>query len=485
MKNRRHTDKQHPTNLDALKAMRKGGREAQQEQLGPGFHSFSHVHISKKTYTRKAKHKGFPSMRMLVGALLCLFLFCLASCERESDVSVRMIEADQLLLAHPDSALTLLKGMKGDVQQADEWTRQRYKLLLLKAWNKVGSPLDRPVFPHMDSIVFDLVDYMEQSPDQSLLPQTYFQAGRLFSEEGRHEKALLYYKMAQLCDSAYVDDYLMSRILAQTGYIYLRFGMLEEASDMQETAREYCKKAGDTLGVRYCTEDIATIAQMLDTFHVDPAKLVNNRYTVRAVNDKARYYMLKHKSDYDAQSTGDSGILVIEWIFLLIIASSCAYLLYRRFTPRDLQATLAPDIASSEADATDSNGHAATHPHPEPLPKHRFYDADISDLLSERLKVDKPLRQADWQLLEMRLLETFPTFRTTLYALFNLSETEYRISMLIKMDLFPSQIARLMAIGNSTVSQSRLRMAQKAGVGEGTAKDWDSEVLSIPPSPES
>lgn len=45
------------TNLDAIKAMRRGGREAEQELLGPGFHSFNKIHKSKKTYTRKAKHK--------------------------------------------------------------------------------------------------------------------------------------------------------------------------------------------------------------------------------------------------------------------------------------------------------------------------------------------------------------------------------------------------------------------------------------------
>ncbi len=424
----------------------------------------------------------FVSMRKLSCVLLCLILLCLASCERETGVSVRLSEADQLLLAHPDSALTLLKGMKGDVQQADEWTRQRYKLLLLKAWNKAGSPLDKPVFPKMDSIVFDLVDYMEQSRDQSLLPQTYFQAGRLFSEEGKPEKALLYYKMAQLCDSAYVDDYLMSRILAQTGYIYLRYGMLEEASDMQETAREYCKKAGDTLGVRYCTEDIATIAHMRDTFYVEPSKLVNNRYTVRAVNDKARYFMLKQKNDREAKSAKEVVFRVLEWILLLIIVLSCIFLIYSRIAGRSLHAHADGSYSMWEVESQESRDHGSPHLTSESLPKHRFYDADISNLVSERLKVDKPLRQADWQLLEMRLLETFPAFRTSLYALFNLSETEYRICMLIKMDLAPSQIAHLMAIGNSTVSQSRLRMSQKAGIGEGTAKDWDNLVLSIPPS---
>ena len=49
--------KKQPINLDALKAMRRGSREGEQELLGPGFHSSNRVHRSKKTYTRKAKHK--------------------------------------------------------------------------------------------------------------------------------------------------------------------------------------------------------------------------------------------------------------------------------------------------------------------------------------------------------------------------------------------------------------------------------------------
>ena len=47
-----------PTNLDAIKAMRRGGREAEMELLGPGFHSHNKIHKSDKVYTRKKKHKG-------------------------------------------------------------------------------------------------------------------------------------------------------------------------------------------------------------------------------------------------------------------------------------------------------------------------------------------------------------------------------------------------------------------------------------------
>ncbi|WP_455664615.1 hypothetical protein [Phocaeicola sp.] len=43
---------------DYIKAAKKGSREAEQELLGPGFHAVHRVHRSKKTYTRKPKHKG-------------------------------------------------------------------------------------------------------------------------------------------------------------------------------------------------------------------------------------------------------------------------------------------------------------------------------------------------------------------------------------------------------------------------------------------
>ena len=49
--------KKQPVNLDAFKAMRRGSREGEQELLGPGFHSSNRIHRSKKTYTRKTKHK--------------------------------------------------------------------------------------------------------------------------------------------------------------------------------------------------------------------------------------------------------------------------------------------------------------------------------------------------------------------------------------------------------------------------------------------
>lgn len=45
---------------DVIRASRRGSREAEQDVKGPGFHSVTRVHTSKKTYTRKDKQKHSP-----------------------------------------------------------------------------------------------------------------------------------------------------------------------------------------------------------------------------------------------------------------------------------------------------------------------------------------------------------------------------------------------------------------------------------------
>lgn len=89
------------------------------------------------------------------------------------------------------------------------------------------------------------------------------------------------------------------------------------------------------------------------------------------------------------------------------------------------------------------------------------------------------LKDSDWKKIEAGLLKAYPAFKEKLLGLYALSDTEYRICMLIKMEVSPSNIADLMAISKSAVSQNRLRMQQKVFDGEGTAKDWDKFVLSL------
>lgn len=57
MKKYKHKNVKSISIEDYVKAVKKGNRLAEQELLGPGFHSSDRAHKSKKVYNRKAKHK--------------------------------------------------------------------------------------------------------------------------------------------------------------------------------------------------------------------------------------------------------------------------------------------------------------------------------------------------------------------------------------------------------------------------------------------
>ena len=143
--------------------------------------------------------------------------------------------------------------------------------------------------------------------------------------------------------------------------------------------------------------------------------------------------------------------------FILVLAGTGA-ILYRRYKHHHDQST---DTTLSYAK------------------KRQFYDKDIDELLTTHIYNNKALKEADWKTIETGLLSTFPAFKEKLFSLYQLSDTEYHICMLIKMEVSPSNIAKLMAIGNSAISQNRLRMQQKVFGGKGTAKDWDKFILSL------
>ena len=357
-----------------------------------------------------------------------------------------------------DSADALLEGMAKEVDGLSEDTRMYYDLLRVKA-------TDRTFGNHQtDSLIMRVVDYYEQHPEQKHLGEAYFYAGRVCAEVDNHAKRVLYYlELALMSDTTWLNDYWRSRILAQKGYMYQQNGLYEEAHDMAELARTYCQQIGDTMGVRICTEDIATVEEMSAMVPQDSASLVLLRQAIKGINEKARSKKIKLENERLQQDTKPHGrtLVVLVAFFLCVL---CGYIWWpkrrREFEP-------IKETAPSEHDEA-----------PEPM-RRNFYDLEVDELLQSRIKADKALRLSDWQTLEDHLLKSFPDFRTQLYAHYELSETEYRICLLIKMNVSPSNMARLLAMGNSSISQSRLRMQQKVFNGSGTAKDWDNYIQSL------
>ena len=111
--------------------------------------------------------------------------------------------------------------------------------------------------------------------------------------------------------------------------------------------------------------------------------------------------------------------------------------------------------------------------------KRQFYDSEMDEMIRRNVRNEKPLKEKEWQEIEAKVAEKMPGFRERLNEVYQFSEQEYRICILIKMGVSPSEISTLMATSRSNVSQTRQRMQKKVFNGRGSAKDWDRYIMSL------
>lgn len=362
--------------------------------------------------------------------------------------------ADSSISSRQDSARLMLQQFALHEGDATEGERAYYALLRTRLAVESGQPIAT------DSLIMAAVDFFEEHPDGRRLCEAYYYAGCVHDDARQGEKALAHFQKALLEDSSVVGRKLKAQIFERMGLIYSRNELYEEAIDAQRMALYYYGCEGDAAGVGRCRE---TIAAVRDLARDDGAENIVSRQIkmmkVQRIFAQARSQVLDCRNARLQRQNARQRLRV--WCTLAVALVMAGLVLMFRRRSR-LHASVDTNVPSMA------------------IPRKRdFYDAEVSQLLSVRLSQDKALKAADWQLIEARVLAAFPSFRDDLYALYDLSETEYHICLLIKLETSPSNMARLMATANSTISQSRLRMQQKVFKGEGTAKDWDQFVLSL------
>lgn len=76
----------------------------------------------------------------------------------------------------------------------------------------------------------------------------------------------------------------------------------------------------------------------------------------------------------------------------------------------------------------------------------------------------------------------YPAFNTTLQSGRYMSDLEWKVTMLIKLEFKPADIARCVHRSKETISSVRRRLFQKvfsAEKGKPSPKDWDEYIRSL------
>lgn len=99
--------------------------------------------------------------------------------------------------------------------------------------------------------------------------------------------------------------------------------------------------------------------------------------------------------------------------------------------------------------------------------------------IKQYLNEGKSMRDNDWHELAEVVDTIYGGFSEKLYSLYNMSNQDYNVSLLIKVRIAPKDIATLTAHSKESVASTRSRLYQKVFGKKGSTKDWDDFILSI------
>lgn len=96
-----------------------------------------------------------------------------------------------------------------------------------------------------------------------------------------------------------------------------------------------------------------------------------------------------------------------------------------------------------------------------------------------KLAVSKPISPSEWTTIMEELDWMLGDFKLLLYQACDLSEHEYKISLLVKMGFKNVDIGILVSRGENSISQTRKRLYTKITGREGSASDFDKLIKSL------
>ena len=108
-----------------------------------------------------------------------------------------------------------------------------------------------------------------------------------------------------------------------------------------------------------------------------------------------------------------------------------------------------------------------------------FFASDYYLALRHRIEQGENIRPDEWKQLEQHVKAIYPRFCSSLYGLYNLSQTEYQVCLLTKIRTSPKEISAVLCKDKSTISSIRKRLYRTVFNKEGSGKDWDEFILSL------
>lgn len=127
-----------------------------------------------------------------------------------------MIQAEECIIAHPDSALAYLATLKEEIKNEPKETQMYYNLLTIKAQ-------DKAYMPHTsDSLIKITTDFYENYGDSDKLMEAYYYLGSVYRDMKDAPRALKAFQDAIDVGKTGKRYDILAQTYGQMGSLYTR-----------------------------------------------------------------------------------------------------------------------------------------------------------------------------------------------------------------------------------------------------------------------
>ncbi|MBQ8542475.1 MAG: hypothetical protein IJ436_03270 [Bacteroidaceae bacterium] len=108
-----------------------------------------------------------------------------------------------------------------------------------------------------------------------------------------------------------------------------------------------------------------------------------------------------------------------------------------------------------------------------------FFGSEYYRILLGRIERGEILKDEEFYELEQKLKPVYPSFTSRLRHLCHMSVHEFRVCLLLKIGVPPSQIATILCKETSSISSTRSRLYYKVFGKKGSSKEWDNFIATL------
>ena len=106
--------------------------------------------------------------------------------------------------------------------------------------------------------------------------------------------------------------------------------------------------------------------------------------------------------------------------------------------------------------------------------------ADIYSLIQKEITTNHfRLQESQWNELSQLINSVYKDFDKNLHNFLETSQREYKICLLIKIGISPTNIAHFVNVSKEAITASRRRMYVKSFKKQGSPSDWDHIITSL------